>query len=420
MGCTAIQTGTHFLTSALSHLDCQGQAIGAYGYGALAAPGSVAIQAASALLALAVALFGLRMLLGVHEGGRDVIGLALRVGIMLTLATSWPAYRAVVYDLVLDAPGDVARTLARGAGLPGGGAAFGAADGWAARVQNIDDGMVAVTMYGSGRLTGGAAAGKDLGGSFGGIALDDQAGLGWGRVVYLVSILGPYAITRLGAGLLLALTPIMAGCLLFGPALGLFAGWARGLVFCMLGAVGLQLLSSVEVVIFSPWLEEVMADRGAGLYTPSVPTEMIVLALAFAVGIAGWLRLCGQLAFHTLAGGGWAAGHYGQALSSFIARAHRADAPNAPSPAPPPVLLPAPDAQAAPRARALADAIGATMRREAQGAGAPGDARISATLITAPHSSTPSSPVAPPGFGESHRRTRTRASASGQKRDLQP
>ena len=40
MACAAITTGQGFLVETLSHLDCQAQVIGSYGYTALADPGS--------------------------------------------------------------------------------------------------------------------------------------------------------------------------------------------------------------------------------------------------------------------------------------------------------------------------------------------------------------------------------------------
>lgn len=408
MACSAIQTGSHFLTSALAHLDCQGQAIGAYGYGAMAAQaaGGMAVEA---LLALFVAIYGLRLMVGAPMGGRDVVGVFLKLGIMLTLATSWPAYRVVVYDVVVNAPTDVARAMSRASGLPGG------ADRLADRLQNIDDGLVAVTMFGSGRLTGGAPGGRDLGNSFNGIALDDQTGFGWGRVVFLVGVMGPYALTRLGAGLLLALAPVVAGLMLFAGSFSLFMGWVRALVFTMLAGVALHVVCGVEVSIMTPWLSDVMAQRGSGVYTPSVPTELIVLTMAFALAALGLLWVMARLAFHphfpVSIPAKWIEPH--AVPSRPIAELRHDLAPFAPAP---PAILPEP----AGRARDIADSVSTAMRREER-----------AMMVAASVASQPGAPdprasgpgehagAAAPGFGDTYRRQHRRTSASGQTRDKQ-
>ena len=291
MTCAPLHTGSQFLASSLTHLDCQARAIGAYGYGALADPASGVFLALTALLTIFVALFGIRLIFGQSMVAHDVIGDVIKVGIVLTLATSWPAWRVVGYDLVLNGPQDLARSVGLAAGLPG-------SDGTLiARLQNADDGLVAITMYGTGRLTGGVVGGSDLGDSFHGIALADQSGYGWGRVAFLTGIITPYTITRLGAGLLLALAPLMAGLLLFGGTQGIFTGWVRGLTFVALASLGLSIVAGVELALIDPWIADVLAQRGTNTFTPSAPTELTVLAMAFAGVNLGMLALFARIAF---------------------------------------------------------------------------------------------------------------------------
>ena len=168
MACPAILTGTRFLGSTLAHIGGQGRTSGAYGYGALAGPGSPGIMALTGLLTVFVALFGIRLMLGHAMVRRDLIGDAIRVGLVLTLAMSWPAWRAVGYDLVMDGPAEIARTIGLASGLPGGDG------GMIQRLQNADDGIVAITIYGTGRLTCGVVGGSDIVDSFHGIALADE------------------------------------------------------------------------------------------------------------------------------------------------------------------------------------------------------------------------------------------------------
>src|SRR5690606_8042858 len=117
------------------------------------------------------------------------------------------------------------------------------------------------------------------------------------RTVYLGSVIGSLAILRIAGGLLLALAPLMAGLLLFDFAKGLFSGWLRGLVLVAMGSLGITLLLAVEVAVMEPWLVDALGRRSLGYATPNAPTELLALALAFAVAAAGLLVLLGKVAF---------------------------------------------------------------------------------------------------------------------------
>ena len=60
------------------------------------------------LLTLFVALFGYRLLFGHTPGVRDGVLALVKIGIVLALATSWPAYRTLVYDVALRGPAELA------------------------------------------------------------------------------------------------------------------------------------------------------------------------------------------------------------------------------------------------------------------------------------------------------------------------
>ena len=97
MACAPVQSGQRFVVQMIGHIDCQAQAIGAYGYGALSDPSSSIAIAFTGMMTLFVALFGLRLMLGQMQSGRDLVGDMLRIGIVLTLATSWPAWRVICW-----------------------------------------------------------------------------------------------------------------------------------------------------------------------------------------------------------------------------------------------------------------------------------------------------------------------------------
>ena len=291
MSCPDVLTGQRFVAQSLAHIDCQAQAIGAYGYGALANPGSAVALALTALFTVFVAVFGLRLMIGERFYSRGLASDALRVAIVLTLATSWPAWRTLGYDLVMKGPAEIAGIVGTASDLPG------SRGDLTARLQAADDGIVLLTVYGTGRNLGGTNRSNTIGDSFRGVALADQEGLANGRTAFLAGLLGPTAIVRLGAGLLLALAPLMAGLLLFAGTRDLFFGWLRALGAVALGALALTIVYGVELAVLEPWIRDALAQREAQVLTPSMPTELVVITLAFVLVAFGLLALIAKVFF---------------------------------------------------------------------------------------------------------------------------
>lgn len=339
MTCPAINSGSQFLTTVLAHIDCQSQYIGSYGYGTLADPGSALSVALTGLLTIFVAIFGIRLLGGYVADGRDAMSDFLKIGIVLLLATSWPAWRVIGHEVVLNAPAEIARTVSSGPDTPL------RSDNLHQRLQRVDDGLVAITTLGSGRLPG-----ADLRDEFRGVALADETGFAWGRVIFLLGVIGPNAVVRLSAGILLALAPLLACTLLFDSSRSLFHGWIRGLLFAMLGSLAITLLQEVSLAILEPWITHVTALRSSGAFTPSAPTEMAVMSLAFAASAIGTLVLFARLTFMP---------HFS---SQTIRVSARQDAPVQPGRTDFDVV----DSGGQPRSRAniIADSVSTAVRRE--------------------------------------------------------
>lgn len=348
MACEAILTGQRFVAQTLAHIDCQAQTIGAFGYGALSDPGSPLALALTGLFTTFAAIFGLRLMAGDVLTGRDLVSDALRIGIALTLAASWPAWRTLGYDVVMKGPGEITAAIGGAAGLPG------QVGDMAARMQSADDGIVLLTVYGTGRNTGGTNRSDTIGDSFRGIALADLEGLGNGRIAFLVGLLGPLALVRLGAGLLLALAPLMAGLLLFAGTRDLFFGWLRGLAALALGAVALAVIHGVELAVLEPWLRDALALRDAQVLTPSVPTELVALTLTFAVAAFGSLFMIARMTFF----GGFGLPRLFAQLGTAWQHGERAAQP---------ARQPAEAAEPPSRAFAVAEAVAQALRREERG-----------------------------------------------------
>ena len=119
MACTALPAGAGFIGSVTNYLDCQAQTLGSGAWQALAAPGSTLSIILSGFLTIAIALIGYNLLLGRNLTVRSGTLVFVKIGAVLALATSWPAYRTLVYDVVVDGPAQLVAEIGPGASIVG-------------------------------------------------------------------------------------------------------------------------------------------------------------------------------------------------------------------------------------------------------------------------------------------------------------
>lgn len=398
--CPALSTGDAFLSALLRHIDCQGQTIGAAGYQALADPASPLALALTALLTIFVALFGLRMMLGEAPTLRDGVMAVAKIGVVLVIATSWPAYRTVAYDLIVEGPAQLSAILGGSADLPG------AEGDLIGRLQAADVSISRLINRGTGRNDvtalsppGGNAPGEPPERT----PIADDPAFGTARVIFLASTVAAFVVVRLTAGILLALAPLFAGLMLFGMTRGLVAGWARALVFTLLASIAATLLLGVELALLEPWLAQLLSLREDRIVTAAAPVELLILCLGFALALAGSFAVILRVAFAVDFSFGW-----------------RPAAVSTPLLASEPVLTPSyrPEAdRPAPRARVVAEALLASQRREQayqaqptyRSAAAAGPGRAAAPAAA--------DAFTIPALGQTLRRTRPRKSLGAALRD---
>lgn len=294
--CPSLATEGAFLSSLLDHLDCQGRTIGAVGYQALAESGSPISIALTGILTIFIALFGLRMILGAPVSVRESVLAVAKIGVVLLIATSWPAFRTVIHDVIVEGPAQLATAIGGPSALPGSNGDL------TPRLQRVDSAVVRLTTLGSGRndLTSQTPVGPN------GVTaqaerapIADDLAFSAARVAFLSSVVAASALVDLGAGVLLALAPLFASLLLFDMTRGLFAGWLRALVFIVLASVTVTVLLGVELALLEPWVSRMLQLRQARLIVAQAPTELLVLCLAFALALAGSMALLLRLAFMT-------------------------------------------------------------------------------------------------------------------------
>ena len=253
-------------------VDCRAHAIGENGYQALS--GSPLFTALLAgLLVLCVALFGLRLMLGDRFDTARGLSLAMRIGVTLALATSWPAYQALVYRVVVEGPAEVSSILLPAAGLDHERPAVARIDAlYTVMTQKPDAVPVSGVSTGDG-ATKPPTAGLDA---------FEQAATATG---FLISALGAWLALRLVAGLLLALGPLFACGLLFEATRGLFVGWVRALVGTIGAAVGIDLALSLELAT----LENQLSPHEAAIGADMVPVDW---GLVFGIVAIFAILLC--------------------------------------------------------------------------------------------------------------------------------
>lgn len=411
MACRPLSYGEGFLRGVLDFVDCQAQNIGAEGYQALAAPGSTLSILLTALLTILVALYGYRMMFGYTPSARDGVLLLAKIGIVLALVTSWPAYRALVYDLALHGPAQLAGDVGEPAQLPGAGG------GLVARLQGVDYGLLALGQLGVGKAATGQKIQRErvVNGQREIVVEDAQQGpdtfepmaLGFSRIFFLVCTISALAAVRLVSGVLIALGPLFIAFLLFDATRGLFEGWVRALAGAALGAVAVTLLLGAQLALIEPWLSYLIAMRQADLTIVGAPVELLVVMAVFGLALLASLYAAARVAIGFRLPAAW------REAPQRLASALRNDGQPAQRLAYAGPIVPAEQRN---RAAAVADAVAATERREARATGGGGASRTVFQSVT--RESVPPAPA--PAERSQGRRARARATGSAARRDGRP
>jgi type IV secretion system protein VirB6 len=269
--CPAASPGAGFIGSVSSYLDCQAQMLGSGGWAALAAPGSTLSVVLTGFLTLFVALAGYRLLLGGSLSVRSGTLAFVKIGAVLALATSWPAYRTLVYDVVVDGPAQLVGEIGPAAHVPG-------SDGTLLeRLDIADRSLAQLAMFGPGPASAGEKAAPPPFSGF------DEFALGGSRIVFLLTAIASITAVHIVGGLMLALGPFFIAFLLFDATRGLFEGWVRVLAGAALASFGVSISLGLELAILQPWLSELISIRAAGGAIPEVPSELLVLVGLFTI-----------------------------------------------------------------------------------------------------------------------------------------
>ena len=345
----------------LANTDCQASSLVERGYMALASPGAATAVLLTSLMVISVALYGYRLLLGKGLALSDVTGLAIRLGLVLLLAASWSSFQSLAYDGFARAPGRIASELVVAIDSPP------PLEGVQSALDRIEQGNV-------GWRTRAGIASPLVGG-----APTAAMALNISSFLLTLSTVGSLVVSRILLALLLAITPVMAGFLLFDATRGLLEGWLRTLTAAALVPLFVLILCAIELAILNPLLDRMLADQAGGRFELDMVTPVALVVIVFSIAIVVSSRAAASIArgIRLPRKGYFSLPVAAPALSAIVAS--------------PPLLLTGPrDAAASPVARALHSAA----RREAEAsAGRTVAAAMRGSIEAVPRSQAAADPV---------------------------
>jgi len=237
---------------ALSSVDCRVGLVVTSSYGRLFGQDGVFGAVLTVLLTLYVGFVALGLMTG--RTRLTLAGMApkmMAIGLVLTFATSWPAYHAVVYSLLVDGPEQIATALAGGSGDSA---------GFAVRLDELLDRFADLTKALGDHAPGASKALGPLAGP------QMASSLVWiSGMLILLGSAGALLLTRIVLALLLAIGPVFVVLALFRQTRGLFEAWLRTAVLFALAPSLTVVVGSAAVAVLDPLIGAIADDPAAAV-----------------------------------------------------------------------------------------------------------------------------------------------------------
>ena len=185
------------------YLDCNASLIGRDGFVRLAELG-MSEGLVAGLITISVAMVGYRFLLGDTLSLRDGTSWILRIGVVLALLGSWPAFQTLFYDVTISGPAEIAGELVSITGQ--------SEAGVAQRIQRAYDTLrLGIAVPESGFENTSTAALASAG------AYQFQPPMPKTATMFLLVTTGLTGSIKMVAGFLLAIAPLPILALMFAP-----------------------------------------------------------------------------------------------------------------------------------------------------------------------------------------------------------
>ena len=257
------------IRAVLGSVDCNTQDFAQRGYLALA--GSPSFQTGVTIaLTIYVAAIGYRLLLA-PDGARlsDGPRMALKVGAILAMVTSWSLFQTLVFDVAATAPSQLAALISS----PSVGGAGGVSDP-VGQLQVLYDQLTAASTAFAGGLKGPGA---------GRFAAAAQA-LASAADSVLILTTGMLAACSLLVGVLTAIGPLFVALFLFEATRELAVGWVRALIATAVSTLLIWALVFLELAAMTPWLATLAQQAQTNSLNTNTAISASTLVYVFAFG----------------------------------------------------------------------------------------------------------------------------------------
>lgn len=325
--CAAPRGDLGLVKGLLDTVDCNIREGVQGGYNAFFGPGSTLSAVITVLLTLYIAQLGFRLLTGrtdLRVG--DLPMIAIKLGAVVMLTTSWASYQSLVFALLFDGPAELANSLLANMPLPQTAATVAGGGDIFARLQYTFDQLTqsasAMALVSDEPGQGANAAGAGL--KAGSLVLQAapgtdpntlkglspviqmrsalQGGPAFGAtalwvssIVLLVSTLGLLILAKLMLGLLLAIGPIFVGLLLFDQTKGFFEGWLRTALGFALVPLATVVFMTGMLASLEPSLQGLAVARAENRYAIEPVLTVLVIVLTFTAVFGSVIGLCTRL-----------------------------------------------------------------------------------------------------------------------------
>ncbi|WP_298194322.1 type IV secretion system protein [Novosphingobium sp.] len=235
-------------------IDCQSGEAVAIAFDRLFGQHGALGQALTVLLTIYVALFAFNLLSGRGRLTMDMLTpRMLQLGLALTFATSWVAYQSVAWNLLVEAPDEIASLLLNTKGS--------ATEAFALRLDGLFD-----VLSRSAQLAQSANAVAPSPGS----PLPQLAGtparpadLLWlASLMLLLGTVGVLVVARIALAAVMAIGPLFIVLVLFRGTRGLLEGWLKAALMLAVTPVLAVLLGGATMVIIDPMIAALVHAGG--------------------------------------------------------------------------------------------------------------------------------------------------------------
>lgn len=314
--CLTIDLDAPLVQAVLEGADCHLNDLVRAGYEALFTPRGEYLALLVAMATITVALAGYRLMLGLGEPRLSGLTLlVVKLGVVLALASHWPAYQTVVYralgagpvqlaDAVLlrfnegeDAAG-VFQRLQEAVDIlsipapPAPPTTIAQATG-----QLVQSGLDVGSPTGAPTVETEASPASTPGAPVQSTTIPTSASLKSAAMVLLFATLGPVLAAKTALSVLLAVGPLFIACLLFEPTAGLFIGWVRACVSAALTPMASIVVTALGLAMLRPWLET-LSQPALSQPSPDLNSAVVIL-----VGLIVLMSLGGVLAMVAVGSG---------------------------------------------------------------------------------------------------------------------